>query len=289
MKTAFLGLPDHATVAMMYKSGQRRKKELPESLIHLGTYAELERFVKAFAAGHINLVILVGERGLQKSRTVAKSTPAGACWIQGSASPFGMYLKLYQYRNQLVVIDDVDAIYRSKDGINLLKCLCQTEPEKTVSWQRAAKQLDNEGVPREFTTKSRVIIIANDWHTLNRNVAAVEDRGHAICFSPTGEEVHQRTGEWFDDKEIYDWLGERLHRIQKPSMRLYYRARELKQIGFDWKRLVPLTPVDERRKLIAELVADDSFETQEDRICQFVSRGAGCRATFFNHLKLLRK
>ena len=214
--------------------------------IELATYAELEQFAKAFAAGHFNLLIIVGERGLQKSTTLGRALAEDVCWIQGSASPFAIYLKLYRYLNRPVVIDDVDRLYRSKDGINLLKCLCQTEPTKPVSWQSAAMRLDKEEVPREFETSSHVVIISNDWQTLNRNVAAVEDRGHTLRFAPTALEVHKRTAEWFDDKEVYDWLGDRLHLIRNPSMRLYYRARELKLAGFDWRKLTPLAPDDER-------------------------------------------
>lgn len=154
--------------------------------IKITTYAELERFAKAFADGNINLLVVVGDGGLQKSRTLQETVPAGSCWIQGNASPFGIYLKLYQFRDRLVVIDDVDSLSRNKDGINLLKCLCQTEPERTVAWLSATRQLAEDKVPREFTTSSRVCIIANQWgNSRNRNLAAVEDRGHVLRFTPT--------------------------------------------------------------------------------------------------------
>ena len=39
-------------------------------------------------------------------------------------------------------------------------------------------------MPREFTTRSRVVIISNDWKTLNKNVAALQDRGHVFLFQP---------------------------------------------------------------------------------------------------------
>ncbi len=39
------------------------------------------------------------------------------------------------------------------------------------------------GIPREFTTRSRVVIMSNEWKTLNKNVAALHDRGHVVFFS----------------------------------------------------------------------------------------------------------
>lgn len=258
--------------------------------IQIKTYEELEHFAHAFAAGSINLLILVGSGGLQKSRTLREVVPSGSCWIQGNASPFGIYLKLYHFRDKLVIIDDVDSLSRNKDGVNLLKCLCQTDPLKTVSWLSATRQLAMEKVPREFTTASRVCIISNDWNALfNRNLAAVEDRGHLVHFIPSAEEIHLRTGEWFHDMEIYDWFGRQLHRISEPSMRHYYRALELKNAGLDWKKLTRLWPENPRRALVAEIMEDSRFETQEARAQEFIRRGGGCRATFFNHLRALRR
>lgn len=254
----------------------------------LTTYAELEGFVQAFSKGYLNLVILVGARGLAKSRIVQNILGDEVCWIEGNASPFGIYVELYKNRDRFVVIDDVDSLHADRNGIRLLKNLCQTEPEKRVCWQSAAKGLDKEKIPREFMTKSRVVIISNDWKSTNRNTAAVEDRGQVLLFQPTAFEVHRKAREWFQDEEIYHWIGERLAQIMEPSMRLYYRARELKQSGLDWKRIIPESIENQRARLVQELLTDDSFATQEERAKSFISRGGGCRATFFNYTKRLR-
>ena len=257
--------------------------------ILLDQYDELERFVSAFALGRINLLVIVGDAGLQKSRTVRDHVPDGTCWIQGNASPFGIYLKLYQHIDRLVIIDDVDGLSRNRHGVNLLKCLCQTETEKTVAWLSATRQLTAEQVPREFVTTSRVCIIANEWNFRgNNDLSAVEDRGHVIQFSPSAAEVHRRCEEWFDDEEIYTWIGKRLGRIDSPSMRLYYRAKELKLAGLDWRKLTPVEPTDTRQLLVAKLQKDNRFATHVGRVQEFINQGGGCRATYFNHLRKLR-
>ena len=76
--------------------------------------------------------------GLAKSRIVLKRLGGEACWVEGNATPFGMYVKLYRYRDKFVVIDDVDSFYADRNGVRLLKCLCQTEPEKSIAWHLAA-------------------------------------------------------------------------------------------------------------------------------------------------------
>ena len=178
-------------------------------------------------------MILVGAGGLAKSRSVRAVLGDSACWIEGNATPFGMYAKLYRHRDEFVVIDDVDALYADRSGVRLLKCLCQTEEEKAVAWHWDARD-PCASRSREFTTKSRVVIISNDWQTLNKNVAALQDRGHVLLFQRAPPRLHAKAGTWFDDEEIYQWFAKNLHLVREPSLRYYVRAKELKTAGMDW-------------------------------------------------------
>jgi hypothetical protein len=254
----------------------------PHKVLRLTCYDRLEAYLRAFAEGHFGLLILVSAGGLAKSRSVRAALNGKACWIEGNATPFGMYLKLYRHRDQFVVIDDVDALYADRSGVRLLKCLCQTEEEKSVAWHSDARSLEQQGIPREFTTKSRVVIVANDWKTLNRNVAALQDRGHVPLFQPDAAEVHRQAGTWFDDAEIYPWFAANLHRVREPSMRHYMRARELKAAGMDWTEVLAAEAENKRERLAAELLASDAHDSTAAQVNPFVERGGGCRATFFN-------
>ena len=266
----------------------RNRTSGPRNTILVSTYEKLEEYLLAFSKGHLNLLIIIGSGGLAKSRTVRSILGAEACWIEGNATPFGMYLKLYHHRDQFVVIDDVDSLYADQSGVRLLKTLCQTEREKTVSWQSGARSLQRERVPREFTTRSRVVIVTNDWKTLNRNVAALQDRGHVICFRPSARDVHEKTREWFFDADLLAWFERQIPYIKEPSMRLYVRALELKRAGMDWTEVIPISPTNRRAKLVSELKADLSFSTEEARARAFQSRGGGCRATYFNYARIAR-
>ena len=208
--------------------------------------------------------------------------------IEGNATPFGMYVKLYKHRDQFVVIDDVDGLYADRAGVRLLKCLCQTEEEKSVAWHSDSKSLDRQGVPREFVTKSQVLIISNDWQTLNDHVDALQDRGHVLLFEPTAAEVHERAGTWFDDKEIYEWFAANLHRVREPSLRLYVRAKQLKRAGMDWTEVLAIEGGENARaRLATEILKRDGYESTAARVKAFVDKGGGCRATFFNYRKRL--
>jgi hypothetical protein len=264
-----------------------RPRPRPDGALVVKSYEQLGRFVDAFAQGRLNLLIVVGRPGLAKSQSFRQAA-GNACWVEGNATPFGMYCALYQARDQLVVIDDVDSLYANPAGVRLLKCLCQTDSVKRIAWQSAAAQLDREGVPREFTTTSKVAILCNQWKTLNNNVAAVQDRGHVLLFEPTAEEVHRQATAWFDDAEVYAWFGAHLHRVAEPSLRHYVRAAELRAAGLDWRQAVPLKGMSPRTLLVARLRADPSYPSEEARAQAFVALGGGCRATYFNHARRLR-
>ena len=126
-------------------------------------------------------------------------------------------------------------LHANRAAVRLLKALCQTEPRKTIAWESDAPALRREEIPRRFSTSSRVLIVANDWRTLNANVAALEDRGHVLAFEPAALEVRLRTATWFWDQEVFDWIGAHLHLITRPSMRHYHAAWEQKQAGLEWR------------------------------------------------------
>ena len=270
------------------RRGAGSKSKAPHKVLRLTTYERLDEYLRAFAKGHFHLMILVGAGGLAKSRSVRAVLGDGeACWIEGNATPFGMYAKLYRHRDQFVVIDDVDALYADRSGVRLLKCLCQTEEEKAVAWHSDARSLERQRIPREFTTKSRVVIISNDWQTLNKNVAALQDRGHVLLFHPSASEVHAQAGKWFDDDEIYGWFAANLHRVREPSLRHYVRAKELKAAGMDWTAVLAVEDENKRARLAAEILESTEYASTAARVEAFVARGGGCRATFFNYRRKL--
>jgi len=120
----------------------------------------------------------------------------------------------------------VDSLYADPNGVRLLKSLCQTETRKRVAWESQTTAMNHDGPPSEFFTESNVLIIANEWKTLNKNVLAIQDRGHVNFFDPDPVEVHVRVSQWFRDQEVYDFVADCLRRnlIGRPTMRMYVKA-----------------------------------------------------------------
>jgi hypothetical protein len=261
---------------------------LPSHAVRLASFAELEPYVRAFGAGHLNLLMIFGPPGVGKSRSVRQALGSEVCWIGGQATPFGIYMQAYEHRHKPIVLDDVDGLYADRLGIRLLKALGQTERAKTLSWQTSAPTLARSGIPRQFTTTSRVALVGNDWKTLNADVAALEDRGHLLLFEPTPLEVHRQAARWFWDQEIFDFIADHLHLMAQHSLRTYCHAWELKRADLDWRQGVLCRCLTGVALAVAKLKADQAFGSEDERVRAFVQSGAGCRATYFRHAKILR-
>ena len=265
-----------------------KSSKVPTHALRLTGYAELEPYVRAFAAGHLHLLMLFGPPGVGKSRAVRQALDPQVGWISGQATPLGIYLQAFAYRHQPLVLDDIDGLYADRSGIRLLKALCQTEPVKTLGWHTLTPILELHDVPPQFTTTSRLALIGNDWKTLNADVAALEDRGHVLFFEPTALEVHRQAAGWFWDQEVFDFVAGHLHLIAQHSLRTYGQASELKRAGLDWRRAVLSRCLSGSALLVARLQADPSFASEAARVQAFIAVGGGCRATYYHYARKLR-
>lgn len=260
--------------------------------ISVTTYAELARWADAFAKGHFDAFILVGNPGLGKTRTVKDRVGTGVRLIEGRTSAFQLFCELYKNKDKPFLIDDVDALYSDKDAVRLLKCLCQTEKVKTLAWHSATPKLDQEGIPHEFSTKSKVAIIANVWKDLNTNIEAVNDRGILIRFRPNAHEVHRWVASWYQEQkvsdEVYDFIGNHLALIREPSGRHYVTARQVKDAGLNWKAALYETwNLDTKGVTVLTLLRDGAL-TSKRRVQLFNEQTGGSRATFYRLAKDLR-
>lgn len=276
-----------------------KKKQFPEHALIVTEYDELRQLVRAFAGGHHELMTIVGDGGIGKSETVKRIMLAilgGGKWalIKGKHSPLDLYKKLLEHALQPLIFDDLDGLFLKSDNVALLKCVCDTTPVKVVEWgsTHLAFRKGEPPLPTRFESISRVLIIGNEWQTLRNNVVALQDRGVLVIFKPSALEVHReiaRAG-WFDDAEVFDFLGRNLFLVTQPSFRLYITARSHKQAGLDWRSLILRTiesEADAKLVLVARLLADPRFDTlkapETARERAFQRQGGGSRATYHRY------
>ncbi len=268
---------------------------VPNHALVVTQYAEFGSLVQAFVDGHHELMTIIGDAGIGKTeevrRRMQKKGETEWTLIKEKHSQLYLYRKLYESRLFPVVLDDLDGMFRSPDNTSILKCVCDSVLVKRVEWgstHAAFERVDNP-LPKAFESISRVCVIANEWQTINRNLAAVQDRGVLVFFRPSALEVHRQIARqaWFDDSEVFEFLGRNLFLITKPSFRLYLTAKHHKRSGLDWRNLILRTiesDADPKMILIARLLADSSYDQlpapERARELAFQRLGGGSRATY---------
>ncbi len=275
-----------------------KRSSLPRHCLVVRTYDELRKLVRAFASGAYELLTIIGDPGVGKSEIVKRilqETLGAMRWglIKGKHTPLDLYERLYAFRSILVVLDDLDDLLQKKENVMLLKCLCDTQPVKRVEWGSRHAAFTSGQLPKSFESISRVCLICNDWDVLNRNIAAVHDRGLVICFQPSAVELHRELaqGHWFDDEEVFQFIGRNLYLLTAPSFRFYKTAREHKKAGLDWQGLTLRTietEADPKLILVARLLADPQYDNlptpEAARILAFRNHDdGGARATYHRH------
>lgn len=113
---------------------------MPRDAIVVTQYPDLDRYIRKFAEGSLDLVLLLGKPGIGKTEAVKKALgiddchPSETLYVEGHAQPFGLYQGLWRHRDSPVVLDDLDRLYANPDCVRILKPLCNMRPVKRISW-----------------------------------------------------------------------------------------------------------------------------------------------------------
>lgn len=274
---------------------RRTSTTVPREVIPVTTYGQLDRYLGKFSSGELGLVLLWGRPGTGKTESVkrALSVPDGAAedarppggsplYVEGHMQPFGLYRQLWEFRDRPVILDDLDRLYADPGCVRLLKPLCNTVKQKSLHW--LSNLTMGEGhLPSSFVTSSNVILIANEWKSLNPNVRALEDRAIILHFDPPNEEVHRKVREWLDDPEVYEFVGEVMTLAPVLSMRHYRKGSQLRRAGLDdWRTsLLRMLIADPREACVLAVQHDPRFRSERERVEEFIAATHCSRATYF--------
>jgi hypothetical protein len=272
--------------------------------VTITTYAEQQRWVNAFLKPDgLTLLFVVGNPGTAKTASFKARLVEGRHHYINAArlTTFQLYKQLFKVRNKAVILDDVDDALKRSDTARLLMALCETDDRaRTVAWLGTESLLKvRKGqkiipIPQEFETTSRVCIICNDWAILTTKFGALLDRGTVVFFDPDAAELHRFVGRWFEDQEIYAFIGEHLAEITKHSIRFYTTAAAHKRLGLDWQAALLESWTNEvsrgnaTEQLVQQLLADTTFKCDKERIEAFETHpDGGSRRTWYNVKKQL--
>ena len=257
------------------------------------TMAERNQYVEAFSTGKLGHIVFVGPPGVSKSQSLRDELGERAILIPGTISPVEFYIEVFLNRHlEFIILDDADSFFDTLQGRQLIMSLTDSIRPTSICWKTRSKILEQEGVPRSFSSNARLAILTNKPVEQNKKLAALVNRCKVVICKFSALEVHRDVGAWWPvmeegenawDEEVYDFIGENLHLIREPDMRTYLGVSHTKRLGISgWRQAVLETfGLSEGEQFIV-LALKESPVIVEEIASEFVRKGYGCRATFFN-------
>ena len=266
------------------------------------TYKELEFFLDMFKKGNAELLIIESRGGLGKSRLVEdKLRNNRYLRILSHVTPMQLYILGYKFKDLPIIIDDVDGLLYNDQNISLLKMFCETRENKRVSWLSTCGLLKEEKIPLSYETKSRVLILTNDFQVLSKKLGALQDRGWFIQFEPNDREILDRINQIKDYcnvdlskkeiEEVYRVIDQ-YSNFCKFSLRTFVKGlalfKQCKEMEIDWEDIL-LKEMGVNGKLILVSRCLESCESDKERIGMWESKGFSKRSFYDYKAMLMQK
>lgn len=152
----------------------------------IDNYDEFRHHINKFKSQASDLLIIEGSHGTGKTHHVKEQMKGtDHAFITGNLTAYQLHRKLYEHRDEPVVIDDIETLLGSSSMKSLLK-QCGQHDQKTLQYH--SERLDPQ--VEEFTTSSNLCVIANEFKgRRGMNRKAVESRGDYINFQPRPDEL----------------------------------------------------------------------------------------------------
>lgn len=117
----------------------------------------------------INSMIVSGAPGIGKTYSLSNrlnkahsNAECNVTTVSGKMTTLALFEVLYKNRfsTNIIVLDDMDSIFDSEDGMNLLKAVLDTS-KRTVSYISSSKYLKDNGIPSTFDFFGKIVFITN--------------------------------------------------------------------------------------------------------------------------------
>ena len=254
-----------------------------------------------FKKGNTDLLMISSLGGLGKSRLADNIMKEVAhVKILSHITPISLFIIGHENKDLPLIFDDVDILINNKENVSLLKQFCETSRTKEIGWATTSKILDNEDVPHKYETKSRVLIITNDFNKLNKNVGALVDRGWHIEFEPTTDEIlnkiseiknHINNGLSDEQRDEIFRLIERFAKFGRVTLRTFVKGCQLYkhcqgQDGWQEKLLSEME-IEPKLQIIDRLLS--VYESDNERLNLWNSYGWSKRSFYDWKRKMMQK
>jgi len=239
--------------------------------------------------------MLVSAGGLGKSTAVDEAlNGTDYLVIDSHATPVSFYKQLYDNKNKLIVLRDIQNLLNNQITISMLKNLTDTKELKEISYHTTSKLLKD--YESSFVTTSKTLVELNYLNANSPHLTALMTRGYALDFQPNATEVINKMKEIapkitidlneVERKEVLDYIISFGEGSDSLNLRTLVRGFQLKEWGkhdtaFDWQdNLRQLMNIDNRLIVLKELQIRPNL-SEEEKVKEFMRTTGFSRATYF--------
>ena len=235
----------------------------------------LEDLAIGSTTGEIRSLIVSGPAGLGKSFTIEKTLnqwdPDGTnhTIIKGYVRATGLYKTLFAHSapGQVVVFDDADTIFFDDTSLNMLKAVCDSTENRTVSYLAESQLFDDgtaERLPKSFEFHGTIIFITNydfdamieKGHKLAPHLLAMMSRSHYIDLSMKTKRdymvrIHQVISKGLLDnvglthvaqQEVVSFLDANKDTLRELSIRVALKVASIRKLKEQkWEKIAKIT------------------------------------------------
>ena len=167
----------------------------------------IESFVEMVANNKAKSLIISGSGGTGKTYTVLKkltemnkSENDDFVVYKGYSSAKGLYRILFENKNKIIILDDLDSIFKDATATNLLKAALDSYDKRIITWNVENMLCDD--MPKRFEFEGSVIFISN--LPINKIPQAVVSRGLRVDLTMSNNEMVERIASVMNTKNFMD-------------------------------------------------------------------------------------
>lgn len=224
--------------------------------------------------GNIRSLIVTGSAGVGKTyelerrleKALATKRVSSYESLKGSISAIGLYRQLYLSRNKgdVLMLDDIDAVFGDDESLNLLKAALDTSVRRVVSWNKASRFLQDEDIPNSFEYEGQIIFITNvdmdkqidKCNRLAPHMSALisrsifldlkihEPKTIMVRVEQVLEESEMKDNLKISDSEaaeIVEWMHDNIDKLRSVSLRTVIQLASFVKTTKDWREMAECT------------------------------------------------
>jgi hypothetical protein len=148
--------------------------------INIRSFDTPKHFIQMVCRGICNSCVLVGGGGTGKtflSTNTMKKEKVDFVYQNTYTTPLELYKYLYENRDKIIVLDDIDGLWNNEKCLAILKsALWETDGKRILTMNTSDKVLQN--TPKIFEFKGRIIILSNKINKDDEHISALLSRSN---------------------------------------------------------------------------------------------------------------